>query len=518
MYNKATMPIAYAYSRYSSEPQGKGDSIRRQNEMIERYLAHHPELILNTDPSFQFSDQGVSAFKGKHAKRGALARFLRLVEDGYIEPGSYLLVEQFDRLSRQEPMKAIIQLQALLQEDIVVVTLSDGQEYSKEKMASDGGQSLIMSVMQMIRSHEESRVKGLRVKQAWQQKMKKVDEGVMLTRRLPFWIAPGNHKKLNLKKLPVIKKIFNMAAKGNGATAIAKQLNADGIETATGRAEYWSTGTIKKLLKSPSVIGILVTGDGVEHPGYFPVAIPDALFKKVNHIGKSSKTVRSATESKRGIHPLAGLMFCARCGSSAHYVTKQGRLKADGTKNTWRYAVCAKSMESEQDCQYKSMQYQSVLDLVLFAISEHEYSDAQGDSLKELKTLQERERQVGALLDFHDDLKTASAKTKYSKLLNEFGEVQGRIKELQESRSPLNARLFKSTKESIVNSGKEVTNHFLRQLVDRVDLDFSKKVVIVRFNDNGTERIGLEDFKTIHMDPSETMAPESTNKKKSRKK
>ena len=500
LYND-TMPIAYAYSRYSSEPQGKGHSISRQNEMVERYLKQHPELQLSTDAGLQFSDQGVSAFRGTHAKKGAFARFLRLVEDGHIEPGSYLLVEQFDRLSRQEPMKALAQLHSLLQEDIIVVTLNDGKEYSKEVMAADGGMSLMMSVLQMIRSHEESRSKGLRVKQAWQHKMQKVDEGVMLTRRLPFWIDPDNHKKLNRKKVPVIKKIFTMAAKGHGATAITKELNSQGIETATGRAKYWSAGTIKKLLSSSSTIGTLTTGDGVEHPNYFPAAIPEALFKKVNNVTKSSRSIRSPKSSLKGIHPLAGLMYCAKCGGTAHHVSKQGKLKADGTKTTWRYAVCAQSMESDQECRYQSMPYVDVVSSVVNAIEEHEYSDAQGDTLKEIKVLEDRTSNLSAKIDFHTDLKTAIGKKQYSEVLNEYDQVQKRLKELKESRSPLSARLFKSTKEVVIGSRHNVTNNLLRQMIHRVDLDFSKRKLVVHFNDNGKTRIGLDDFGEGFDDP-----------------
>lgn len=496
------MPIAYAYSRYSSEPQGKGDSIRRQNAMVESYLKKHPELQISTDEGLQFSDQGISAFTGKHAKRGAFSRFLRLVEDGFIEPGSYLLVEQFDRLSRAEPMKALAQLHTLLQEDIIVVTLNDEKEYSKETMAADGGMSLMMSVLQMIRAHEESRIKGIRVKQAWSQKMKRVDEGVMLTRRLPFWIDPDNHKKLNRQKLPIIKKIFNMAGKGSGATAIAKELNLEGTETATGRAKYWSAGTIKKLLKSQSVIGTLVTGDDVEHPNYFPAAIPEALFKKVNNVAKSSGAIRSPKSSARGIHPLAGLMRCAMCGGAAHHVSKQGKLKADGTKTIWRYAVCAQSMESEQGCKYQSMPYVDVVSSVVNAIERHEYSDAQGDTLKEIEILENQARDLSGRIDFHDDFKTAVGKKQYAKALNEYDQVQKKLKELKESRSPLSARLFKSTKQSVVSNRVGVTNNLIRQMIHRVDLDFSNRRLVVHFNDNGKEHVGLDDFAEGFDDPA----------------
>jgi hypothetical protein len=292
-----------------------------------------------------------------------------------------------------------------------------------------------------------------------------------------------------------------MAAKGHGSAAIAKQLNSEGIETATGRAKYWSAGTIKKLLQSQSVIGTLITGDGVEHPNYFPVAIPEAMYKKVNNVSKSSRTLRSPKTSLKGIHPLAGLMYCAKCGGAAHHVSKQGKLKADGTKTTWRYAVCAQSMESEQGCKYQSMPYLDVVSSVVRAIEEHEYSDAQGDALKEIKVLEDRARNLSGKIDFHTDFKSLIGKKQYSEALNEYDQVQRRLKELKESRSPLSARLFKSTKDAIITNRLGVTNNLLRQMIFRIDLDFSKRKLVVHFNDSGKERVGLDDFAEGFDDP-----------------
>jgi hypothetical protein len=306
-----------------------------------------------------------------------------------------------------------------------------------------------------------------------------------------------------------------MASKGNGATAIAKHLNAEGLETATGRAKYWSSGTIKKLLQSQSVIGTLVTGDGVDHPGYFPVAIPEALFKKVNNISKSSRAIRSPKTSLKGLHPLAGLMCCAKCGGAAHHVSKQGKLRADGTKTTWRYAVCAQSMESAEECKYQSMPYGDVVLSVINAIERHEYSDAQGDTLKEIKALEDRAQNLSAKIDFHTDFKSPAGKKQYAAALNEYDQAQSKLKELKESRSPLSARLFKSTKEAIVNNRNSVSNNLLRQMIHRVDLDFSKRKLVIHFNDNGKERVGLDDYADGFDNPSGWNAVK-TNKIKSK--
>lgn len=44
-------------------------------------------------------DIGVSAYKGRNRDVGALGTFIRMVEDGTVRPGSFLLVESLDRLA-----------------------------------------------------------------------------------------------------------------------------------------------------------------------------------------------------------------------------------------------------------------------------------------------------------------------------------------------------------------------------------------------------------------------------------
>ena len=97
-------------------------------------------------------------------------------------------------------------------------------------------------------------------------------------------------------------------------------------------------------------------------------------------------------------------------------------------------------------------------------------------------------------IDFHLDFKSVIGKKQYSEALNEYDLAQRKLKELKESRSPLSARLFKSTKQIIIGSRNSVTNNVLRQMIHRVDLDFVKRSLVVHFNDNGKVRVGLDDY------------------------
>src|SRR5690348_11123783 len=111
---------AYSYIRFSSAPQGRGDSLRRQTELSERYAAKH-SLVL--DQSLHLRDLGVSAYDGSNVARGALGGFLRAIRQGRIAKGSYLLVESLDRLSRAQVMQALSVFTEIINAGVVLVTL-----------------------------------------------------------------------------------------------------------------------------------------------------------------------------------------------------------------------------------------------------------------------------------------------------------------------------------------------------------------------------------------------------------
>src|ERR1051326_4411361 len=90
-------PKAYSYVRMSTEGQLRGDSLRRQVERSKQYAAEHG---LDLDETVSFNDIGVSAFRGKNLKTGALSHFIEAVRSGKIARGSYLLVESLDQIGR----------------------------------------------------------------------------------------------------------------------------------------------------------------------------------------------------------------------------------------------------------------------------------------------------------------------------------------------------------------------------------------------------------------------------------
>jgi DNA invertase Pin-like site-specific DNA recombinase len=158
------MPRAFSYVRMSTGPQLKGDSLRRQLELSRDFASQH---ALELDEGLK--DIGISAFRGTNREKGALAAFLDLIRAGKIEEGSYLLVESLDRLSREQVRDAMKLFLEIVDAGVVLVTMCDGQIYSRQTIDSDFTR-LIISLTVMARAHEESRQKSHRLRAVWQHK------------------------------------------------------------------------------------------------------------------------------------------------------------------------------------------------------------------------------------------------------------------------------------------------------------------------------------------------------------
>lgn len=128
-------PKVYSYTRFSTPEQAQGDSHRRQTEAARRW-AEAKRLTL--DERLRLHDLGVSAYRGANADTDSgLGGFLHACRTGLIAPGSFLLVESLDRISRMTPRRAQRLMDDIVDAGVTVVTLNDGQEYDSYRLDSD---------------------------------------------------------------------------------------------------------------------------------------------------------------------------------------------------------------------------------------------------------------------------------------------------------------------------------------------------------------------------------------------
>jgi DNA invertase Pin-like site-specific DNA recombinase len=167
---KPAKTLAYSYIRFSHPEQAKGDSLRRQTELRDAWLARNKVKL---DASLTLEDHGVSGFTGEHRgnpDRHALAAFLALVKKHRITKGSFLIVESLDRLSREDIIPALSLLLDLIQSGIRVVQLLPVETTFD---ARSNPMHLMMAIMELSRGHSESAMKSERVGAAWRDKKRR---------------------------------------------------------------------------------------------------------------------------------------------------------------------------------------------------------------------------------------------------------------------------------------------------------------------------------------------------------
>lgn len=308
------MPKAYSYIRFSTPEQLKGDSLRRQKEASEKYAYEHG---LELDTHLNMRDLGISAYDKSNVTKGALGEFLRLVRDNKIDRGSYLLVENLDRLSRANALDALPVFTEIINAGITIVTLSDTTVYSREVIEKDPWK-LMLTLLIMSRANEESAVKAQRLRAAWQQKHRNI-KSKRLTKRCPYWMRPTSDEngfEFIPEKLEVVRKIIAMAKDGMGNTTIVQRLNQSKVPPFSTRSDGWMPSYVQKILKSPALYGEFNASGKLSEPisDYFPAVMSKEEWLLLDSIRKTRHTKGGVSKGPQLSNLFSGLLVCGHCG------------------------------------------------------------------------------------------------------------------------------------------------------------------------------------------------------------
>jgi DNA invertase Pin-like site-specific DNA recombinase len=331
----ATEPVAYSYIRFSHPAQAAGDSLRRQTEAAADWCRRNR---IRLDTSTTFRDLGKSAFLGDHRKnpdRHALARFLALVENEQkrrIPRGSYLIIENLDRLSREHIRPALTLLLNLIEAGIRIVQLKPVEMVFDEQVDP---MQLMMAIMELSRGHSESAVKSFRVGEAWGQRRRRARsrEGV-LTRRLPAWVEErGGRLHLIPERAAVVRRIFDLAGSGYGLYSIMRRFTEEKVPS-FGPSGHWSVSYLWLIVTDRRAVGeyqpcILRGGrsqpDGEPIPDYFPRVVSDESWERAR-LGVRERYRRPGRVTAE-VNVFAGLLKSARDGSTYAAAMGTGRGK-----------------------------------------------------------------------------------------------------------------------------------------------------------------------------------------------
>src|SRR5262249_44955898 len=156
-------------------------------------------------------------FRGDNAAVGNFRSFLDAIRAGRVDPGSVLVVESIDRISRQGIDEGYDLIKGILKAGVRIVTLSPEREFDRD--ATKGLTKGALEIQLILeRASEESERKSERCGQAWRQlKKKAAAERKPITRVAPAWLEVRDGKfHLIPEKAAIVRRIYTLARDGYG--------------------------------------------------------------------------------------------------------------------------------------------------------------------------------------------------------------------------------------------------------------------------------------------------------------
>ena len=249
---------AISYYRFSSKMQIGSDSEHRQADNTERYCEEHGLILVK---EYDFRDLGKSAYTGAHiknkldkkGKKPGLARFLELCAKEEIPRGWALVVEAFDRLSRQDPYDSIAMLAQIRNYGIeihfqmtgmVIPAKNEPGDFRPGRPGEDT--NFVIVCLEALQSHGYSKKLGERLRHAFKTKREKAIAGSgFVSESLPWWLKfeetkSGTRKIVVIpERARVLKQIVQWTAESWSSLRIARKLNADKIGPWPDETKQW---------------------------------------------------------------------------------------------------------------------------------------------------------------------------------------------------------------------------------------------------------------------------------------
>ncbi len=337
-----------AYIRLSLADEETGsakfesDSIVNQRSLIHRFLNNNQTL--SGCIRIEFCDDG---FTGTNTNRPAFTEMMTQVKQGNF---NLICVKDFSRFSRDyiEIGDCLECLFPFL--GVRFISINDSYD-SDDYKGTTGGLDVVMRNIVYAAYSKDLSVKTTTAK------IQMMKQGKYVGGYAPYGyvLHPTVRNKLALdpEAAQVVRRIFDMAIAGSGATEIAKQLNADGIPTpgqyfisknpGTGKFRHTSD---KLNWSYPAVHGILTkltyTGATVGHvsktavplskkvkkqsqddwiiiEGMHEAIVTRTEFDAAQSVINKQKQKRSADTQNKSMYPLRSLVRCGNCDRAMTY-------------------------------------------------------------------------------------------------------------------------------------------------------------------------------------------------------
>ena len=409
---------AYLYIRFSDPKQERGASRERQLELCSDFCERREWPVAEV-----LEDLGRSAWTGDHLAHGRLGHFAERVRAGEIPPGSVLVVEKLDRLSRQEPRVTLRWLEDLCSLGLTIATVDGNRVYDDAGLRAN-----LMGVLEILigakLAHDESQKKSERVLDRIGRNMERArTTGQVISAKCPGWLIAKTDRsgfEIIEERAELVRDIYRMAADGKGARWIAKELNERGIPAwgkwrKPGSTPTWEITSVKMILGQPSVEGDYLPGFSNTSSkrtkfdqrivGYYPRIVDAELVARARAQVDGRKTgPRKGGRHTRNVANLfASVVVCGRCGNRMH-------LRTTGSGGPARYWQCNFASRSRGCTQKAMFRYEpferAALDQILHLVLDDRYFSSPDQTaglaskLAELdKVIADQNEQIGRLVD-----------------------------------------------------------------------------------------------------------------------
>lgn len=217
-----TKPVAISYQRWSSGRQSKGDSRRRQTSGAADWCQRNGYRLAH-----EYTDAGVSAWKGDNRSKGSLGHLLDAIKAGHIPAGAVLIVEAGDRLSREGVMPTLTLINEVVSAGVEMRFLHGPNKERRVTRASLNDLAFMITIV--VEAHAAADLSekiSMRVRESWVARREDAFDGKGLSSRCPSWLVPtdGNGYEINKDLAAIVKRIFERAALGHGPNKIATEL------------------------------------------------------------------------------------------------------------------------------------------------------------------------------------------------------------------------------------------------------------------------------------------------------
>lgn len=545
-------PKLYSYVRFSSAKQREGNSLERQQDIALK-IATRFNLELDTTA---FHDLGMSAFKGRNADEGKLSEFINQI--GVKVPvGSWLVVENLDRLSRDDAWSALDLFKSILSKGIIVVTGMDEKIY-KYSDVKNNPTDLIISLLMFTRAHDESLTKKNRVEA---QARSLIRENLARAPGTPakaiesvgqnvWWVdTKSGHVFPHPVYFLAAQKIIELKQSGETLLGIQRYLNEHYpapkkrvYKDATGQAQppktdKWGKHLIRTFL-NPTVHGqkvftldkhdesgsIVYESDSEEPlketfaiPDYYPKLMTEIDYLTLSKLDRHRAITRSSSKYPEGNPepeiPLLsgiGILFCGKCGS---FMFKSG-----SNLNKYRY-ICGSKIVQGKPCGKKGFTPYQLEHTVLQLIADHVWNNHQEDKTawfeSEIEKTSEAVKKLLKLATLTDSIEELaeeinSNKHKITTLEKEFHQYKINRSEIHttgwekfqrfdvnDTKNPERKSIRLKVKQAI----KRINCHDLKERHGYFELIFSddtKQRVVIKFNRNRSPGITYVEAQSVN--------------------